>query len=124
MTASAPRSSASAARLEDIQQAIHDLAHHHRATASAALGGSDQRCDQRPLGIRQVARVAQLIAPVTVPIGRRPRRKDSHRFEQGSCSKALKSKEMFVDGLSGFSEAGISRSKLKECSWTGTEGTK
>src|SRR3712207_8295513 len=41
-----------AARLEDIEQAVHDLAHHHRAPTPAALGRPDQRRDQRPLGLR------------------------------------------------------------------------
>jgi hypothetical protein len=88
-----------AARLQHVEQAVHDLAHHHRTAAPAALGGPDQRRDQRPLGIRQVARVAQLITPVAIPIRRRPHRKNPRRFQPGSRGKPLKSQELFVDGL-------------------------
>jgi hypothetical protein len=85
--------------LQHVEQTVHDLAHHHRTAASAALGGPDQRRDQRPLGIRQVARVAQPITPVAIPIGRCPHRKNPRRFQPGSCGKPLKSRKLFVDGL-------------------------
>jgi hypothetical protein len=57
---------------------VEDLAHVHRVGTAPALRGRDQRRNQRPFGIGEVARVAQA-APVTgcamvrVPHGAPPR---------------------------------------------------
>ena len=61
-----------AARAEDVEQATYDLAHIDRVFASAALRGRDQLRDQRPLFLRQVTWIAQLIAVVSGTVFRGP----------------------------------------------------
>jgi hypothetical protein len=52
----------------DVHQAVDDVANDDRALVAAPFGGRDQRADQGPLLVRQVARVAQLAAVVARPI--------------------------------------------------------
>ena len=59
---------------EDVEDPVQDRAHVHRAPTAAALGRRDEGLDQRPLGIRQVARVAQPAALVSLPLFRGPHR--------------------------------------------------
>jgi len=47
-----------AARAEDIEQTVENLADIDLTPATAALGRRDQRLDQRPFRIRQIAGIA------------------------------------------------------------------
>ena len=53
-----------AAGAQDIHHPVHDRAHVGSPLAAAALRGWNERFDKRPLVIRQVARVSQVIAIV------------------------------------------------------------
>src|SRR3954466_14395030 len=44
---------------QHIHQAVHHLAHDHRALAAAALGRWDQWLDRLPLGVSEITRIAQ-----------------------------------------------------------------
>jgi hypothetical protein len=50
---------------EDVHEAVHHLTHVHRPLASARLAGRDQRFDQSPFVVGQIARISQLAAVVT-----------------------------------------------------------
>ena len=56
----APRASAA----QDIHHAVHHLAHVDATLATATLGGGYQRLDILPFRVRQIARIAQLVAVV------------------------------------------------------------
>ena len=64
-----------ATRAENIKQAVENLAHVDLTPATAVLGRRDQRLDQRPFRIRQIARVAQTITTIFPAVRFRP-----HRF--------------------------------------------
>src|SRR6516164_8291936 len=53
-----------AAGREHVEDRIDDLAHIHLATPSATLGRRDQRLNQRPFSVAQIARITQP-APVS-----------------------------------------------------------
>ena len=53
---------------ENVHQAVDDVAFDDRALVAAALGRRDQRRNQAPLFVRQIARVTQLAAVVSSPI--------------------------------------------------------
>ena len=57
-----------AARAQDIHEAVHHGAQVYRALVAAPLGRRDQRLHQRPLGVRQVRRVAQLAPVIAAPV--------------------------------------------------------
>ena len=61
-----------AAGAQDIHQPIDDLPLHHRPLVAASLRARDQRADDRPLVVRQVARVAQAAAIVATTVLVRP----------------------------------------------------
>jgi len=48
-----------ATRREHIEDCVENLANIHLAPTAATLGRRDHRLDQRPFGIRQIARVSQ-----------------------------------------------------------------
>ena len=48
-----------ATRREHVEDCVENLANIHRAPTAAALGWRDHRLNQRPFGIRQVARISQ-----------------------------------------------------------------
>src|SRR5215204_3004050 len=48
-----------AARPKHVEDGVQDLADVHRPRAPTALGGRDQRADQRPLGVSQITLVPQ-----------------------------------------------------------------
>src|SRR5207249_4945407 len=64
-----------AASAQDIHNSIHDLAHVCSPLAAAALRWWNERFDKRPLVIRQVARVSQVIAIVFRSVLLRPHRR-------------------------------------------------
>ena len=78
-----------AAGARDVHYAVDRLAHVDAPHAAAALGRWDQRLDMRLLRIRQVARIAQLVAIVAGAVFDRPHtapqqavpRRESQRFE-------------------------------------------
>ena len=57
---------------ENVHQAVHHLPHDHRALATASLAGRDQRFNQSPFGVGQIARISQLAAVVTGAVLARP----------------------------------------------------
>jgi len=57
---------------QDIHHAVDHLAHVDAPLAAAALGRRHQRFDMRPLGVGQVARIAQLVAVVAGAVLDRP----------------------------------------------------
>lgn len=61
-----------AAGAQDIHDAIDDLAHIDGPLVAATLGRRDERVNQRPFGVRQVARIAQLAAVVAAAVLGRP----------------------------------------------------
>lgn len=61
-----------AAGAQDIHQRVDDLAHVDCALVATSLGRRDQGLDQRPLRVRQVARVAQLAAVIPTAVLCRP----------------------------------------------------
>ena len=65
-----------AAGREHVEDRVQDLAHIDRARPPAALGGWNQRRDQRPLRIGEIARVTQAIPPIRPPV-----------FSRGACRK-------------------------------------
>jgi len=50
---------------QNIHEAVHHLAHDHRALVAAALGGRDQRLNKRPFVISQIAGIAQEATIIT-----------------------------------------------------------
>ena len=84
---------------QNVHQPIDDIAHVTCPFATARSGWRDQRTNQSPFFIRQIARVAQLAPVVTTPILIRPHR--------SPCSPA-------VDGIP-------SPSKSSTCQRTDTE---
>src|SRR3954451_11121661 len=61
-----------AARAQDVHEAVGHLAQVDRPLVPAALGGRDQRGDQRPFRVGQVTWVAQLAAIVATTVLTRP----------------------------------------------------
>src|SRR6185503_3972656 len=57
---------------ENVQEAVHHLPHVHPALATASLARWDQRFDQSPFIVGQIARIAQLAAVVTGAVLVRP----------------------------------------------------
>jgi hypothetical protein len=55
-------------------KAVHHLPHDHRALATAGLARRDQRFDQSPFVVGQIARISQLAAVVTGAVLARPPR--------------------------------------------------
>src|SRR5450631_3722870 len=49
---------------ENVHETVHHLPHDHRALASASLARRDQRFDQSPFVVGQIARISQLAAVV------------------------------------------------------------
>lgn len=64
-----------ASRAQHIQQAVDHLAHIHRPSAATPFGGRDERGDQRPFLVGQIARVAKLVAVVARAVVSGPHRK-------------------------------------------------
>ena len=61
-----------AAGAEDVEDAVDHRAHVHHALLAAALGGRDQRPDQRPLRVGQITRIAQPAAVIAALVLVRP----------------------------------------------------
>src|SRR5271166_714207 len=57
---------------EHVHETVYHLAHNHSTLVAAALTGWDQRFDQLPLVVSQIARIAQLAAVVTGSVLARP----------------------------------------------------
>src|SRR5712675_2212529 len=57
---------------QNIHEAVHHLAHDHRALVATALGGRDQRLNKRPFIISQIAGIAQEATIITSAVVRRP----------------------------------------------------
>ena len=57
---------------QNIHEAVHHLAHDHRALVAAALGGRDQRLNKRPFVISQIAGIAQEATIITSAVVRPP----------------------------------------------------
>ena len=57
-----------AAGAENVHHPVDHFTHHHRALVAAAFGGRDQRRDQRPFRVRQVARVPQLASVIATAL--------------------------------------------------------
>jgi len=60
---------------QDIHHPVHDRAHVGSPLAAAALRWGNERFDQRPLVIRQIARVSQVITIVFRAVLMRPHRR-------------------------------------------------
>ena len=69
-----------AAGAQDIHHTVDHLAHVDGTLAAAALGRRDQRPDQPPFRIGEVARIAQLVAVVAMAVFDRP-----HRAPRARC---------------------------------------
>jgi hypothetical protein len=67
-----------ASRAQDVHHPVDDLAHIDMTPVAAPLGRRDQRADQRPLVIRQVARIAQFVPVVAPTVVLRPHRRPPH----------------------------------------------
>src|SRR5258706_7544349 len=50
---------------ENVHEAVHHLPHDHRALATACLAWPDQRFNQSPFVVGQIARISQLASVVT-----------------------------------------------------------
>src|SRR5450432_1968564 len=59
---------------ENVHEAVHHLPHDHRALATASLAGRDQRCNQSPFVVGQIARISQLASVVMGAVLARPHR--------------------------------------------------
>src|ERR1700688_3913463 len=59
---------------ENVHEAVDHLPHDHRALATASLAWRDQRFDQSPFAVAQIARISQLAAVVTGAVLARPHR--------------------------------------------------
>src|ERR1019366_6281306 len=59
---------------ENVHQAVHHLPHYYRPLASATLARRDQRFDQPPFVVGQIARISQLAAVITGAVLARPHR--------------------------------------------------
>src|SRR5215813_5761185 len=59
---------------QNIHHRVHDRPHVGPSLATAGLGRRNQWCNTRPLVIREVARVSQVIAIVFQPVLKRPHR--------------------------------------------------
>src|ERR1035438_8024519 len=59
---------------ENVHEAVHHLPHDHRPLATAGLARWDQRFDQSPFLVGQIARISQLAAVVTGAVLARPHR--------------------------------------------------
>src|SRR5271169_6647633 len=59
---------------ENVHEAVHHLTHDHRPLATASFAGRDQRFDQAPFVVGQIARISQLAAVVTGAVLARPHR--------------------------------------------------
>ena len=59
---------------ENVHEAVHHLPHDHRALAAASLARRDQRFNQPPFVVGQIARISQLAAVVTGAVLARPHR--------------------------------------------------
>src|SRR6266550_1291686 len=57
---------------ENVHEAVHHLPHDHRPLATAGLARRDQRFDQSPFLVGQIARISQLAAVVTGAVLARP----------------------------------------------------
>ena len=61
-----------ATRREHIEDCVENLANIHLAPTAATLGWRDHRLDQRPFGIRQIARISQTAPLSGAPMFRFP----------------------------------------------------
>ena len=61
-----------ATRREHIEDCVENLANIHLAPTAATLGWRDHRLDQRPFGIRQIARISQTAPLCGAPMFRFP----------------------------------------------------
>src|SRR6476619_4596369 len=59
---------------ENVHQAVHHFPHDHRTLATASLARRDQRFDQPPFVVSQIARISQLAAVITGAVLARPHR--------------------------------------------------
>src|SRR6266404_1250743 len=57
---------------ENVHEAVHHLPHDHRPLATAGLARRDQRFDQSPFLVGQIARISQIAAVVTGAVLARP----------------------------------------------------
>src|SRR5271166_357236 len=73
-----------AAGAQDVHDAVHHRTHVLLALASARLRRRNERFDQRPLVIRQVARIAQMITIVLGSVLVRPHRQPPPRIRTAS----------------------------------------
>src|SRR5437588_9725123 len=78
-----------AASAQDIHNSIHDLAHVCSPLAAAALRWWNERFDTRPLVIRQVARVSQVIAIVFRSVLLRPHRRSLRESARPPCNTTV-----------------------------------
>src|SRR6266849_3415769 len=69
---------------QDVHDAVHHRAHVLLALAAARLRRRHERLDQRPLVIRQVARIAQMITIVSRTVLVRPHRRPPPRIRTAS----------------------------------------
>ncbi len=59
---------------QNVHEAVHYLAHDHRALAAAGLASWDQRFDQLPFRVSQITRIAQFATVITGAAFARPHR--------------------------------------------------
>ncbi len=64
-----------AARGQNIQEGVYNLAYVDRALVAPSLGWRDQRFNQSPFFVRQIARIAQHATIIMSAIFRRPHRR-------------------------------------------------
>src|SRR5580693_1169076 len=57
---------------ENVHEAVYHLPHDHRTLTTASLARRDQRFDQSPFVVGQIARISQLAAVVTGAVYSRP----------------------------------------------------
>lgn len=60
---------------ENVHEAVHNLAHDHCALVAAALAWRDQRFDQFPFVVGEVAGIAQMAAVIPRAVFIRPHRR-------------------------------------------------
>ena len=68
-----------AAGAQDIHQTVDDLPHVHRTLVAAALGRRNERLNQRPFLVRQIARIAQPAPFIASAIFVRPHRRPPNK---------------------------------------------
>src|SRR5208283_1817731 len=90
-----------AARAQHIHDAIEHFALIHFALAAAALGWRDQRLDEAPFLIGEVAWVTQLATVVTLAVFCSPRGRASESWPPPLNHKRFRRFKNFMNGYSG-----------------------